>query len=163
MKRCPKLLPNRLLSFGKGDKFIQAVAETHPNLESLDLRQCASVTVAGLAIVGCSFPSLKHLFVNTNKVHPDWPGQSDILTDDILAMLAAGCPQLMTFDLKTQCDTFSEGDYVGTVTDVGILAVVEACPNVDVERLLPRAWGDSMSQSVKSRDSLLQAIAAARA
>ena len=94
-------------------------------------------------------------------VRPGWAGQSDILTDDILAMLAAGCPQLMTFDLKTQCDTYGEGHYVNTVTDVGILAVVEACPNVDVERLLPRPYRDS--QSVKSRDSLLQAIAAARA
>jgi len=92
-------------------------------------------------------------------VRPGWAGQSDILTDDILAMLAAGCPQLVTFDgdLKSQCCTF-EGILENKVTGAGFLAVVKGCPNVDVERRSPRVKSKSQSMA---REHLLQAIAAA--
>ena len=50
---CPRLLPDNIegCDHAKGNAFVQAVAETHRNLDQIDLQNCPDVTDASLAIL----------------------------------------------------------------------------------------------------------------
>ena len=41
---CPKLLPDKIPSLSKGDRFCAVVAKMHPSLTALDLHDCQAVT-----------------------------------------------------------------------------------------------------------------------
>ena len=60
---CPHLNPNTLVSRRKGDWFLAAVADVHPDLDHLDIVDCDEATEAGLAELIAHCPNL-----NRNKL-----------------------------------------------------------------------------------------------
>ena len=55
---CPKLLPSSIFSSAMGNDWCAAVAEIHPNLTEIDLRQCNKVGDTGLAMLVDGCPNL---------------------------------------------------------------------------------------------------------
>ena len=115
---CPKVHPNDIKSLVKGEKFIAAVGQHHADLTEIALSDCKNVTDQLLA----------HLVVNCPKLSPDaidslQKGEAFVaavsqhrpslmkidltkcsaVTEEGLALLVEGCPQLPLDDIHADC------------------------------------------------------------
>jgi hypothetical protein len=153
---CSQLLPDSIKSFAKGDSFLAAVASVHPDLNSLNLCGCGSVTDSGLAnITNCSKLSRINLR-GCNHV-----------TEAGLARIVPGCPDLLPQNVQYSAkgDLFLEvvgsvhadltslnlrhGDY-SNVTEVGLARIVRSCPNLLPDNIASVGKGDLFLAAVAS-------------
>ena len=58
VRGCPQMLPDKLAADCKGDDFLFAVANQHPNLTEIDISKCGAVTDRGLAYIVTHCPNL---------------------------------------------------------------------------------------------------------
>ena len=117
--QCPKLKPDKVASFAKGDKFLAAVADHQPDISSIDLTDCY-VTDAGLA----------KLMEKCMKLHPD-----DVIStekgDIFLSAVAQNHSHLKHIDVS-DCP----------VTDAGLAKVMEKCLEMHPNSVKSLAKGD---------------------
>ena len=71
MEKCLELHPDAVLSEAKGDAFLEAVAEYHPDITKIKLLGCKNVTDAGLAILLQNCKKMVHKSVLSDPVKGD--------------------------------------------------------------------------------------------
>jgi F-box/leucine-rich repeat protein 2/20 len=128
-------LPPESIRFGKvkGDKFLAAVAEMHPNIMRLNLMFCRAVTDAGLASLAARCAELAELNLS---------GCCQV-SDAGLAQLAAGCTQLTSVKLSG----------CRAVTDAGLVMLVEGCPQLSPAKIFSKKKGPLFESAVAKRRS----------
>ena len=134
---CHMLLPSRVLSKAKGDRFCLAVAAHHPDLVDINLQDCEAVTDIGLEALAKSCP---HLL--PSKVISNAKG------DRFCSAVAANHPDLTSIDLQA-CKQ---------VTDKGLAALAQACPQLLPSEVLSLKKGDAFCAAVATQHPNLQEI-----
>ena len=139
---CPKLLPDKIHSFAKGDRFLEAVAKRHPQLESISLRDCSRVTEQGIVTLAEGCIRLHHV---------DLSGCSDKITAKQLEPLIERCPRLLPDELifANKDDTFCTAiakqhpkltsinlEGATKVTSTGVCALADSCVHLTSVNLL---------------------------
>ena len=127
---CRLLLPSRVLSKAKGDRFCSAVAAHHPDLLDINLQDCEAVTDVGLEALAKSCP---HLL--PSKVISNAKG------DRFCAAVAANHPGLTRIDLQ-ECKR---------VTDKGLAALAQACAQLLPSEVLSMKKGDAFCAAVAAQ------------
>ena len=127
---CPNLHPNKLVHFGKGSAFCEAVAERRSETTDLDLSRCVGVTDAAVSAIAVGCKQLQRLSLR-DCVGVQGPGVMD---------LAQSCPALTSVDLTKT-----------SVTDEAVVcSLVTNCPNLhpDAVKCRSEARGGGFLQMV---------------
>ena len=125
-KGCKHLLPDKTLSFEKGNTYCGVIAEMHPNLTSINLEGCTSVTERGLCKL---VRKCENLLPNSTL--------SFAKGDNYCAEVAKYQHNLTGIDLSS-CP----------VTEAGLLKLVENCPRLRPDLTISFAKGDQYCAAV---------------
>ena len=121
---CPKVHPNGIKSLVKGEKFIAAVCQHHPNLTEIAVSDCENVTDQLLA----------HLVEHCPNLVPD-DIDSQQKGEAFLAAVSQHRPSLTKIDLR-KC---------GAVTEEGLALLLEGCPQLPIGDIHADCKGQSIS------------------
>ena len=137
VRGCRKLAPERILSSAKGDLFLEAVAEVHPNITSIDLLTCHRVTDQGLAklVAGCA------------KLKPD-KCNSEAKGDDFVKAIAEHHRHLTTINLQN----------CAAVTDGALALLLQSCPNLHPDKILSPNKANAFVKAVVQHRPNIKAI-----
>ena len=179
IENCPHLLPDNIISIKKDDEFCSAVAKQHPNLTSLDLKNCKSVTPTGLEslAVGCvnlvnldltecpvTDRALAEIIERANSLLPDCV-KSLKKGDMFCAAVAKKFPGLESINLSScapvsgigvsalaACKDLSSINLKGCrVTDASLAKLVRACPKLTDANIVSKQKGDRYCAAMASR------------
>ena len=136
MATYPTMHPDKVISFGKGDAFLAAMAtDGRADLTEINLDECDAVSDSGLASLIQKFVQLQ-----PDKIISKQKG------DNFLAVVAQRRSGLTHIDL-TDCEA---------VSDQGLALLIEGCPNLEPDEIVSNVKSDAFCAALTQYRPRLQ-------